>query len=80
METGKAQSIRDLAKKREPDGCLCRAGDDASLSWPDIIETILNGTQPRMLRLGHLSKIRNIDREEQKNLILGKDTPASLRR
>jgi hypothetical protein len=69
IETGKAQSIRDLAKKESlTDAYVVRVMTLTCLA-PDIIESILNGTQPRMLRLEYLIKIRDMDWDEQRKMI-----------
>ena len=54
MESGRAKSINDLAEQEGvTDACVCRLLPLTYLA-PDILEAILDGRQPKGLRLAEM--------------------------
>jgi hypothetical protein len=70
IESGKAQSITDLAEQeRVTDAYVCRLFPLTCLA-PDIVEAILDGRQPKGLRLAGILGNGPVVWEEQRHRLL----------
>jgi hypothetical protein len=68
IESGRAKSITDLAAQEGmTDAYVCRLLPLTCLA-PDIVEAILDGRQPKGLRLAEILACRAITWHEQRNL------------
>ena len=69
MESGRAKSINDLAEQEGvTDACVCRLLPLTYLA-PDILEAILDGRQPKGLRLAAMLGNGPIVWEEQRRAL-----------
>jgi hypothetical protein len=68
IESGKAKSITDLAEQEGvTDAYVCRLLPLTSLA-PEIVEAVLDGRQPKALRLAEILACKAITWHEQRNL------------
>ena len=67
IEEGKAQSSIDIQKiEKHNNSNYIKEVLRLKFLAPDIVETILNGTQPKDLTADKLRKIKTLDWQEQK--------------